>query len=133
MRPGSLSLERKLPLLISILLVGLAGGLTVAGYHEVRQASELRGIDRLQRMTAQLAEISGNTTQLRFAALRRVAADSAVIAHLGASDPAPATETAAVAALRGLSISAADSSIIAELRSAHEASRVATGPELADD
>ena len=30
--PSSLSLERKLPLLISVLLVALAGGLTAAGY-----------------------------------------------------------------------------------------------------
>ena len=38
--PASLSLERKLPLLISVLLAALAVGLTAAGYHEVKQASE---------------------------------------------------------------------------------------------
>jgi signal transduction histidine kinase len=133
MRPGSLSLERRLPLLISILLVGLAGGLTVAGYHEVRAAAELRGIDRLQRLAAPLAEMAATSTEQRFATLRRVATDSAVIAHLARSDAHTAPDSAALSALRRLSTSATDTSIIAELRSAHEASRVATRPELAGD
>ena len=50
--PASLSLERKLPLLISVFLAALAVGLTAAGYHEVKQASEARGIERLQRLTS---------------------------------------------------------------------------------
>ena len=78
----SLSLERKLPLLISVFLVSLAIGLTAAGYHEVKQASQLRGIDRLQRLTSQLAELAGNSTQQRFVALQRVAADSAIVSYL---------------------------------------------------
>jgi len=67
--PVSLSLERKLPLLISVLLAALAVGLTAAGYHEVKQGSEARGIARLQRLTSQLAELSGTTTQQRLATL----------------------------------------------------------------
>src|SRR4029453_3390301 len=74
--PGlsSLSLERKLPLLISVLLVALAGGLTVAGYHEVRQTSELRAIDRLRRLTSQLAELASVTQQQRYGSPPPVAA-----------------------------------------------------------
>ena len=131
--PGSLSLERKLPLLISVLLVALAGGLTAAGYHEVRQTLELRAIDRLQRLAGQLAELAGATQLQRFDSLRRVASDSAVVAHLSASEPNDRTRAAALQALSGLSLSPADTAIVAELRSAHEATRVATRPELPND
>jgi signal transduction histidine kinase len=131
--PSSLSLERKLPLLISILLVALAGGLTVAGYHEVRRTSELRAIDRLQRLTSQLAELASVSQQQRRESLQRVAADSAVVSHLAASAPSETARAAALSALRGLALSPADTPIIAELRSTHEATRVATHPELPDD
>src|SRR5690242_9722312 len=76
--PSSLSLERKLPLLISVFLVALAAGLTGAGYHEVKQASELRGLDRLQRLATQLASLASASSENRYAALRHVAADAAV-------------------------------------------------------
>jgi len=81
--PASLSLERKLPLLISIFLISLATGLTVAGYHEVKQASELRGIERMQRLTSSLAQLASTSTEQRYAALRRVAADSTVVGNPG--------------------------------------------------
>ena len=129
--PGSLSLERKLPLLISILLAALAVGLTAAGYHEVKQASEARGIERLQRLTSQLAELAGTTSQLRLAAMRRVASDSSVVAYLLGAESDNAARGRAVAALRGLSISSTDTAIVAELRPTSEAVRVATTPELA--
>jgi len=133
--PGrtSLSLERKLPLLISVLLVALAVGLTWAGYAEVRQASEMRGIGRLQRLATQLAEFAGANTGQRFARLRRVAADSAVIAHLTGRGDDPASEARAVAALDDLALSGTDTAIVAELRGVGEARRVATRPELARD
>jgi signal transduction histidine kinase len=131
---ASLSLERKLPLLISILLVALAGGLTAAGYHEVRQASELRGIERLQRLSAQLAELAGTTSETRLAAMRRVAADTAIVAYLAVPPESNvALKPAALAALRGMALTPADTGLVAELRSAHEATRVATRPELEGD
>jgi len=133
--PGlsSLSLERKLPLLISVLLVALAGGLTAAGYHEVRQTSELRAIDRLQRLSSQLAELARVSQQQRFEALRRVAADRAVVAQLSDAEPDERTRAAALSALDSLAINPADTALVAELRSAHVATRVATRPELPDD
>ena len=130
---ASRSLERKLPLLISVLLIGLAGGLTAAGYHEVRQTSELRSIERMQRMTAQLADLSGASIQQRFTALRTVAADSAVIAYLAGSETDDPARQAAVAALGGLALTPADTAIIAELRSVHAMTSVATRPELDGD
>jgi len=131
--PASLSLERKLPLLISILLAALAVGLTAAGYHEVKQASEARGVERLQRLTSQLAELAGTTTQQRFAALRRVASDTAVVAYLLGAGSDTAARRRAVAALRGLSISSTDTTIVAELRPTSEAIRVTTTPEVGGD
>jgi len=133
LRPGSLSLERKLPLLISLLLIALASGLTAAGYHEVRQAAELRAIDRLQRLASQLAELATVSMQQRFAALQAVAADSAVVAHLSSPEPDATKRAAALAALSKLSISSTDTSLVAELRSVHEATAIATRPELAKD
>ena len=130
---AALSLERKLPLLISVFLVALAVGLTAAGYHEVRQASEMRGIERMRRLTGQLAELSNASTQQRFAALRRVTADSSVIASLASPGDNPGAQGAALHALRGLSIAPSDSVLVAEVRSASETRRIATRPELGDD
>ncbi|HUQ84423.1 MAG TPA: ATP-binding protein [Gemmatimonadaceae bacterium] len=132
-RPGSLSLERKLPLLISLLLVALATGLTVAGYHEVRRATEARGIDGLQRVASQLAELAGTSTEARLVALRKVAADSAVVAHLAAPEPDATKRAAALTALNTLALTPADTPIVAELRSTSEATSIVTRPELAKD
>jgi signal transduction histidine kinase len=129
----SLSLERKLPLLISVFLVSLAIGLTAAGYHEVKQASQLRGIDRLQRLTSQLAELAGTSTQQRMVALQRVAADSAIVSYLSGVRSGPAGHDAALAALSKLALSPADTGLVAELRSTTEATTVATRPELTKD
>jgi signal transduction histidine kinase len=133
MPASALSLERKLPLLISVFLVALAAGLTGAGYHEVNQATELRSIDRLQRLASQLAELSGGTTQLRFDALRRVAADSAVVEYLAGPPSDTNARQQALAALHGLRITPTDSVIVAELRSTGEAGRIATRHELEND
>jgi signal transduction histidine kinase len=132
-RPGSLSLDRKLPLLISLLLVALAGGLTAAGYHEVRQTTEARAVDRLQRLSSQLAELVATSTEARYVALRQVAADSAVVAHLAAPERDDAKREAALAALNALAITPTDTAIVAELRSTSEAMSLVTRPELAKD
>ena len=128
---GSTSLERKLPLLISVLLSALTAGLTWAGYVEVRSAAEMRGVDRMQRLAAQLAELAQRTTDLRAEALRRVAADSAIVAHL--ENPDARTEASAAAVLATLKLTPTDTPVVAELRSATEARRVATQRELAGD
>ena len=128
---GSTSLERKLPLLISVLLSALTAGLTWAGYVEVRRAAEMRGVERIQRLAGQLAELSQRSTDQRSATLRRVATDSAIVAHL--ENPDARTEASVAAALATLSQTPIDTPVVAELRSATEARRVATQPELAGD
>ena len=120
-------------MLISVFLAALAIGLTGAGYHEVRRASELRGIERLQRLTSQLAELAATGSQQRFAAMRRVAADSAVVAYLSGTESGPAARQRAIGALRGLSISPTDTPIVAELRPTSEALRIGTTPEVPGD
>jgi signal transduction histidine kinase len=131
--PRSLSLERKLPLLISVFLAALAVGLTVAGYREVRQASEQRGTARLQSLAGQLAELSGGTTVQRVNALRRVSADARVQRYLASPDADSALERAATDALRGLVVTAADSVLVAEIRSVSETVRLATQAELPEE
>ena len=128
-RHASLSLERKLPLLISVLLSALAVGLTWAGYVEVRRASELRGIDRLQRLAGQMAELAQRSTEQRAAILRRVATDADVVAQL--TTPTASRQGSVTAALiTALAPTSPDQAIVAELRSTAEAVRVATHPEL---
>ena len=132
--PASLSLERKLPLLISVFLVTLAVGLTGAGYHEVKQASELGGLERMQRLTGQLAQLAATSTDLRYAALRRVAADSAVVRYLATGPSSDsAVSRAALGALRALVLTPTDTSVVAELRSASESIEATTRPELTGD
>ncbi|HEX5074246.1 MAG TPA: ATP-binding protein [Gemmatimonadaceae bacterium] len=128
--PASLSLERKLPLLISVFLAALAVGLTAAGYREVKRATEARGIERLQRLTTQLAEVAGTSTQQRFAAMRRVAGDSDVVAYLIGAASDSSARARAIAALRDLSIASTDTVVVAELRPTTETIRVATIPEV---
>ena len=129
-----MSLERKLPLLISVLLISLAGGLTAAGYHEVRQASELRGIERMQRLTSQLAELSSNNLRGRYESLQQIASDPAVVRYLSGGESDEAARLRARAALRGLAVNPADTALVAELRSVREMmTSVATSPELATD
>src|SRR5688500_4208431 len=130
-RNASLSLERKLPLLISVLLSALAVGLTWAGYVEVRRASELRGIDRLQRLAGQMAELAQRGTGQRAAILRRVATDAGLVAHL--PTPTASSRGSVTATLTAaLADAAPDQPIVAELRSPAEAVRVATHPELTE-
>jgi len=128
---ASLSLERKLPLLISVLLSALTVGLTWAGYVEVRRASELRGIERVQRLASEIADMAQTTTERRSEVLRRVASDPAVIAHL--TDPTAESGAAAAAILPTLSISPADTPVVAELRSITDARQMGTRPELPGD
>ncbi|HEX6053492.1 MAG TPA: ATP-binding protein [Gemmatimonadaceae bacterium] len=130
-RHTSLSLERKLPLLISVLLSALAVGLTWAGYVEVRRASELRGTERLRRLAEQIAELAQRSTEQRATILRRVATDAALVAELtspttGSRNRVSAALTAALATARP------DQPIVAELRSTSEAVRITTHPELSE-
>src|SRR5688572_18229676 len=79
-RRGSSSLERKLPLLISGLLLLVVGIFCWASYREVRQSSLVAARERLRGTALQLAEISATSTARAEQALRAVAAEPAVVA-----------------------------------------------------
>ena len=97
-RSAGLSLERKLPLLITgLLVVTLAIGVAAA-YREVRQTQFGAARERLQRMTTQLSTLSGPSVGLRRAALAAAGADPAVAAFVAA--PSAADRAAAAEVLR---------------------------------
>ncbi|MFL5384021.1 MAG: sensor histidine kinase [Longimicrobiaceae bacterium] len=100
-RPAGLSLERKLPLLITTLLVvTLAAGVAFA-YGEVRGAALDTARERLEAITQQLATLSAPQMARRGATLAAAAgSDSALAAFLAA--PSPATRAAAMATLQRL-------------------------------
>ena len=74
------SLERRLPLLILALLACVIGAFSVAAYVEVRASAIERATDRLERFSQELTASSARNSQSRHAALRTLAADSAVVA-----------------------------------------------------
>ena len=100
-RPRGLSLERKLPLLITLLLaVTLAAGVIFA-HAEVRQTAMEGAVERLDRVTLQLASLSAPSVPTRLQALRAGAAHPALAAFLAAPGARTRAEaTAALAALR---------------------------------
>ena len=74
------SLERRLPLLILALLACVTGAFSAAAYLEVRTSAIERATDRLERFSRELTASSARNSQPRLAALRTLAADSAVVA-----------------------------------------------------
>src|SRR5919198_3181136 len=92
------SLELKLPLLISGLLVLVIGGFSWAAYDEVRDVTLSAAREHLERVTKQLdASLRAGAPQ-RFAEVRQVADDPAVHAYL--SHPNAARRAAARATLQ---------------------------------
>ena len=80
----SLSLDRKLPLLILALLgVVIVTSLGIS-YYEVRRTAELSTADRLAGISEVLASLIDQATQTRLVQMRRVARDTAVAAALAA-------------------------------------------------
>jgi signal transduction histidine kinase len=99
-RLAGLSLERKLPLLITALLaVTLAAGVAVA-YREVRQAQLDAARERLERVTSQLSALTAPSVTVRRDAMAEAGADPALSGFL--ADPSPANRAAAAEVLRGL-------------------------------
>jgi len=100
-RPAGLSLERKLPLLITLLLVvTLAAGMAFA-YREVRGSALGVARERLKAITQQLASLIAPQLAQRGATLATAAGgDSALAGFLAA--PSPAARAAAAATLQRL-------------------------------
>ena len=73
------SLERRLPVLISLLLACVVGGLSLAAYREVRASAISRATDRLERSARELAVSAARATVERTEALRAFAADTVIV------------------------------------------------------
>jgi PAS domain S-box-containing protein len=76
------SIERKLPLFVSGLLLAVVLGLLTIGYGEVRRAARLIASERLQRATAAWAVLFQRAGEQQRTATTALAADSGVITFL---------------------------------------------------
>ena len=100
-RPAGLSLERKLPLLITALLVVTMAAGVGSAYREVRRAALDTARERLKAITQQLSSLVAPQIAARHATLVAAGADSSALsAYLAA--PSPATRASAMAALQRL-------------------------------
>ena len=100
-RKAGLSLERKLPLLITTLLVTTLAVGGISAYLEVRTASVESARQRLRLLVERVVDLSNPAVQQRMEALAVVASDSAVISFL--ESPSAAGEAAALARLEEVS------------------------------
>lgn len=111
------SLERKLPLLMTAVLVVLLGVGVLLAYREVRRASEVVATGRLQRFTDGLAVAAAQAFPRWSDRLREAARDPAVRRALTDRTPSRAGLDAASSILADLA-NPADSGLVTELRAA---------------
>lgn len=78
----ALSLERKLPLLITALLAVILAIAVGIAYREVRRSAEMVAVERLDRASRQLAALAGASIRQRSVLLRRATADPTIRAAL---------------------------------------------------
>jgi signal transduction histidine kinase len=100
-RPAGPSLERKLPLLITALLVVTMAAGVGSAYREVRRAALDTARERLKAITQQLSSLIAPQLATRHATLATAGADSSALSAFLAA-PSPATRAAAAAALQRL-------------------------------
>ncbi len=124
---ASLSLERKLPILIGGFLLLASVALTVAGYLAVRRNAIVAGEGRVESLTRQLRDVlsANQSTQARTIA-RRLAAEPAIVAY--ASAPTESRRGAALEALR-TSAPTSESFLGATLRARDGSLNLTTLPE----
>lgn len=97
-----LSLERKLPLLVTALLVVILAAAVGLAYREVRRVAVIAAVDRLGTASGQLASVAATSTVKRAQLMRTIARSPAVRSAVGAG-AVTTTDTAALhAALRRL-------------------------------
>jgi signal transduction histidine kinase len=101
-RRGGLSLERKLPLLITALLVAIMAAGAASAYVEVKQAAVESALERLRVVSEQLAATVAPAAVQRVRTMAEVGGHAAVLAYLDA--PGEVARPAAEAALRRLRI-----------------------------
>jgi len=91
-RATAWSLEYRLPILISLLLACVVGGLSLAAYREVRAATIARATEVLERIQHELVAGAGRSNIARVEALRALADDSVMIHALAGRVAADAVE-----------------------------------------
>jgi signal transduction histidine kinase len=101
-RPAGLSLERKLPLGITLLLVATLAAGVAFGYRDFRRSSVRAAHERLELIPKQLSALAVTGIRQRRATLATAAGDPAFPAFLASSTPA--TRAAALAALQKLRV-----------------------------
>jgi len=100
-RRGGLSLERKLPLLITGLLVAIMAAGVFSAHAEVKHSAVAAATDRLELVSQQLSSIVAPSIPLRLARIGRAAGDPAVSAVFASpSDAARGDASAVLAGLR---------------------------------
>ncbi len=101
-RPGrsGLSLEHRLPLMITALLLVTMAAVVLSAWVEVRRAATGGALERLRRVTEQLALISTPTIPARLQEMRAAAAEPGILAQL--QSPGEGTRAGATQALQGL-------------------------------
>jgi signal transduction histidine kinase len=97
-----ISLELKLPLMITALLLAVLVALVWGSYRQATQAARRLAAERLQTVTTELAEMIEPQLERRLEKMRQVAADARVIAHFASGSMT--TAEAARAALAPLEI-----------------------------
>ena len=131
-RRGGMSLEHKLPLLITALLVVTMAAGVLFTYSKVKQASVAAATERLQLVSRQLADLAAAALPQRLVALSASTRDPAILAVLRTPDAA--SRSAAAAVLHGLR-SPQDSTLPVMVwdRSRRPVARIGSSPEPGDD
>lgn len=126
-----MSLERKLPLLVTALLVVVLAAAVALAYREVRRVAEIAAVDRLTTASGQLAASAASSTTQRAEMMRTTTQSPAIRA---AANGAPLDTAAVHAALRRL-IAPTDSTLAIQLWSASGAlvDSVGDAPEYGPD
>lgn len=82
-----MSLERKLPLLVTALLVAVLAAAVALAYREVRRVAEIAAVDRLSTASGQLAALAATSTTQRATLLRAASRSLALHRALATGTP----------------------------------------------
>ena len=91
-RASRWSLERRLPVLLSLLLAVVIGGLSLGAYGEVRASAVSFAGERLAGMARELAASASRGTARRADVMRALAADDVILRAMTGREPSSAVE-----------------------------------------
>jgi signal transduction histidine kinase len=127
----TLSLEWKLPLVMTCGIAAALGVLLLSAYFVLKQRSEGIWRDRLGHAVSEIARDAGGSLNERRAAFSQVAHDEAVRRVAAAAQSPAASDVAAARAALGRLMTTGDTTRPVELWSAHGRRILVVGPELA--